>query len=161
MPGIVNAVIDRLQSLDDISNPGFTTIAGIVRLAGAIQHLLNAAASLADIPEHIRRNLLQLLPGINPLAHSGLVGNHKDMITGIRQAPQGLQRPGNKMKIPDPGHIKTIAGKFINDAVSVEENNFHATLTSCAHRGNRARRLCVRQPHALTDYVQAHKISRN
>ncbi len=39
--------------------------------------------------------------------------------------PYRLEGPGKKTKILDAGHIIAVAGKGIDDTVSVEENDFH------------------------------------
>ena len=94
-------------------------MAAIGRFAGAIKDLVDLGTRGLHVFHHVGGDLLKLVFGIDAFAHTGLIGDHKNVVSPLRQQFERLQRPGKKMEILNPGHIKTIARKLIDDAVSI------------------------------------------
>ncbi len=74
---------------------------------------------------HAPRDQVKLSPAVHPFANARLVGDHENVIPGVRQQLHRFQRAGNKMKVLHLCHIQAIARKFIDHAITVQKDYFH------------------------------------
>ncbi len=107
-PGVaggINRLVDGLECLDNIANPGLAAMTPGAGLAGTIKNIINSRAHRSHPFKHMGRNPVKFVLGKNPFTNPRLIGNHKKMIPRVRQPFQGLQRPRQKMKPADFGNV--------------------------------------------------------
>ena len=128
--GDIDRLVDRLERLDNIPDPGLAAMTAGGRLAGAVENILDLRPGRLDAFKHVRGDQVELGLRENPFTDAGLVRDHKYMIPGIRQPLERFERPRQEMETADFGDVKPVAGEFIDDAVSVKENDFHSFFPS-------------------------------
>lgn len=83
--GRINGLVDRLERLDDVPDPGLAAVTTGGRLTRTIKNIINSGAGGFNALEHMGRDPRQLVPGENPFTDTRLIRDHKNMIPGIRQ----------------------------------------------------------------------------
>lgn len=121
-------LVHRFKGLAHGADLRLAAVTPFVRAVRAIKDPLDPSAGLPDLVEHVVRDVAKFLFCVDALAHTGLVGYDKNREVLLGKGPQGLQAPRDKMKLFEFRHVFTVAGKLVDDPVSVEEDELHVNF---------------------------------